>query len=243
MLYLSRLLLNLRHRVVRHDLGDVHELHRTILHAFPPAPTPEAARQHFGVLFRLDPLPDQPFQARLLVQSRHSPDWSFLPAGYLAPADDQRGNPAVREIWQEYARITPGSVLRFRLRANPTKRISQHNPEQQATWRGKRVDLRREADQIAWLRRKAERSGFQLLTVSVASDVPDVRIMPQAGAYGYRRIGAGRTRLSFGAVIFEGRLVVQDVERFRHALLTGIGSGKAYGFGLLSVAGYPGATP
>ncbi|WP_025745504.1 type I-E CRISPR-associated protein Cas6/Cse3/CasE [Kallotenue papyrolyticum] len=241
MLYLSRLLLNLRHRVVRHDLGDVHELHRTILRAFPPAPTPEAARQHFGVLFRLDPLPDRPFQARLLVQSRHAPDWSFLPDGYLAPASDERGNPAVREIAHEYARITPGSVLRFRLRANPTRRIRKNNLEQDEKWRGKRVDLRREADQIAWLQRKAEQGGFRLLTVSVASDVPDVRVMPQAGAYGYRRIGAERKRLTFGAVIFEGRLVVQDVERFRATLISGIGSGKAYGFGLLSVAGYPGA--
>jgi hypothetical protein len=29
---------------------------------------------------------------------------------------------------------------------------------------------------------------------------------------------------------------VQDVERFRQTLISGIGSGKAYGFGLLSIA-------
>ena len=43
-------------------------------------------------------------------------------------------------------------------------------------------------------------------------------------------------RMTFGDVVFEGRLVVTDVERFRQALADGIGSGKAFGFGLLSVA-------
>jgi CRISPR system Cascade subunit CasE len=37
-------------------------------------------------------------------------------------------------------------------------------------------------------------------------------------------------------VLFNGTLAVTDPERFRAALATGIGSGKAYGFGLLSVA-------
>lgn len=242
MLYLSRLLLNLRDRVARHDLGDIHELHRTILRAFPDAPNPATARQHFGILFRVDPLAEPPWQARLLVQSTYRPDWSFLPEGYLAPSSDERGNPAVRELEDEYGRIVSGTILRFRLRANPTKRISAHNSEERTTkWHGKRVDLRREEDQIAWLHRKAEQSGFRLLAVDVAPDVPDVRVMPQAGAYGYRRIDGKRQKLTFGAVVFEGRLEVQDVERFRSALIEGIGSGKAYGFGLLSVAGQPGA--
>jgi CRISPR system Cascade subunit CasE len=37
-------------------------------------------------------------------------------------------------------------------------------------------------------------------------------------------------------VVFEGRLRVTDAEAFRRALAAGIGSGKAFGFGLLSVA-------
>ena len=42
--------------------------------------------------------------------------------------------------------------------------------------------------------------------------------------------------MSFGSVLFEGELIVTDVEAFRAALVKGIGSGKAYGFGLLSIA-------
>jgi CRISPR system Cascade subunit CasE len=37
-------------------------------------------------------------------------------------------------------------------------------------------------------------------------------------------------------VLYEGELEVTDTAAFRQALEKGIGSGKAYGFGLLSVA-------
>jgi len=42
--------------------------------------------------------------------------------------------------------------------------------------------------------------------------------------------------MTFGSVLFEGRLTIDDVEKFRETLAIGIGSGKAYGFGLLSIA-------
>jgi len=234
MLYLSRLILNLRDRYARQDLADVHELHRTILGAFPAAPDSNTARQHFGILFRAEPLPDQPLQARILVQSAHEPDWSRLRAGYLAPATDDRGNPAVRALDGEYERLAAGMKLRFRLRANPTQRIGKGNTDQAEKWRGKRVELRREKDQLRWIGRKAEQGGFRLLSVATRPGLADVRISPQANVVGNRR--ADRTTMTFGAALFEGLLEVQDIERFRHTLSTGIGSGKAYGFGLLSIA-------
>lgn len=43
-------------------------------------------------------------------------------------------------------------------------------------------------------------------------------------------------KLTFGSVLFEGVLEITDAERFQKTLQAGIGSGKAYGFGLLSIA-------
>lgn len=236
MLYLSRLLLSLRDRYVRKDLADVHDLHRTLLGAFPTLSEPSsAARQHFGVLFRAEPVPDQPFAARVLVQSSHQPDWSHLPVGYLAPSTDERANPAVRPL-ADYDRIVAGMRLHFRLRANPTRRIRENDTDQDEKWRGKRVELRKETDQLAWLGRKAEQGGFRLLSVATRADWTDVRITPQAKVHGERGKGPARKNMTFGAVLFEGLLEVQDVTCFRQTLTTGIGSGKAYGFGLLSIA-------
>jgi len=235
MLYLSRLLLNLRDRNARRDLADVQQLHRTLLNAFPAAPDDAPAREHFGVLFRPEPTPDQPLVVRVLVQSTHVPDWSHLLPGYLAPPIDARPNPAVRPV-DDYDRIVTGMMLRFRLRANPTQRIGKTNTDQDEKWRGKRVDVRGDEERVAWLQRKADQSGFRLVSVRSAPELADVRISPQANVIGYRRDKTEPRRMSFGAAVFEGLLEVQDVDRFRQTLNTGIGSGKAYGFGLLSIA-------
>jgi CRISPR system Cascade subunit CasE len=234
MLYLSRLILNTRHRDVQRELADCNRLHGQIMGAFPAAPDRAVAREHFGVLYRLETLGD-PTRARLLVQSNHAPDWSALSAGYLGPSIDARGNPAVRSIEEEIGRVCQGMRLRFRLRANPTKRVSDRNTEQDARWHGKRIELRREPDQLAWLERKASAGGFRLLNIQLATadSLPDVRIGDAPKQYGQQD---GSRRLNFGVALFEGRLEVADTVRFAETLRSGIGTAKAYGFGLLSIA-------
>ena len=84
-MYLSRLVLNPRSRVVRRDLADCQSLHRTVLSAFPVTGDGVGARAEFGVLHRLEPSRFGTAPA-LLVQSAEAPDWSRLPPEYLAPA-------------------------------------------------------------------------------------------------------------------------------------------------------------
>lgn len=225
MLYLSRLTLNpLRHEVQR-DLADCHAMHERILSAFPDEAEIKAAREHFGVLYRVEPSNGA---TRVLVQSCQRPDWSKLPPGYL------RG-PALepKRVDELYTCITTGQELVFRLRANPTRRISSRNTTQNVKWRGKRVDLRREEDQLAWLRRKGEMAGFALLEVRTKPGVTDLRMVQTGDRI---RGCSDDQQLTFGMVTFDGRLIVTNAERFRCTLQLGIGPGKAFGFGLLSVA-------
>jgi CRISPR system Cascade subunit CasE len=225
-MFLSKLTLNPFTQSARRDLVDCHDLHRTIMSAFPQA-NGAAARDEFGVLFRVESRRDG--KVILLVQSQVEPDWSRLPGGYLLEAD---GNPACKPVSSHYAGLETGQRLLFRLLANPTKRVSAKNTEQDARWRGKRIELRREEDQIAWLRRRSEAAGFRLLAARVNRDVPNVRTAPMPKTSGRRE----KSRLSFGSALFNGELEITDAERFRQALSGGVGSGKAYGFGLLSIA-------
>jgi CRISPR system Cascade subunit CasE len=238
MLYLSRLILDTQSHMARRDLADCHQLHRRLLSAFPEAPDTASAREHFGLLYRAESFAPNPRLVRVLVQSAAVPDWSRLPKGYLATPLDERGNPAVRQIDAEYEQIRAGIRLVFRLRANPTMRVGANNTEQDARWRGKRIELRREEDQLAWLARKGERGGFRLAGVDVQPELPDTRVASQEKARGRRpaRDGGSPMTLSFGAALFEGRLEVTDPAAFVATLRAGIGSGKAFGFGLLSIA-------
>jgi len=225
MLYLSALMIDGRSHEARRDLADCQAMHRRILSAFPDFPATVAARERFAVLFRVEPLDGG---ARVLAQSRERPEWARLPQGYLREA--ALGPKPVDSL---YARITARQELLFRLRANPTRRISDRNTTETSRWHGKRVELHREEDQISWLRDKGTRNGFALLDVRTTPGLADLRALESPGKLNGHRDGQ---RLTFGAVLFEGRLRVTDPAALYQALELGIGSGKAYGFGLLSVA-------
>ena len=233
-LYLSRALLAMRNRDVRADLSDCHAMHRQLMLAFPNLGGLQAARDHFGVLYRLD---SGDGGARLLVQSVAEPDWSRLPTGYLLDA-----RALVKRVDTLYDMLTTGQQLRFCLRANPTRRISNRGATQPERWRGKRVDLRREDDQLEWLKRKGEQAGFQIISVRAQPNIagaPSGHFIADVRTSGVNDRVIGRHpagRLTFASVTFEGRLRITDPAAFREALANGIGSGKAFGFGLLSIA-------
>lgn len=132
-------------------------------------------------------------------------------------------------VWQSKAvgdAFLNHDAYRFQLRVNPTKRDHQTR---------KRVPLLKEEEQLSWLDRKAEQSGFRVLHESV-------RILPEG-----RQVFRDRARKKAGlhhAVEFAGLLVVEDRDQFRQAFATGIGPAKAFGFGLLALVpcSLPGGT-
>jgi CRISPR system Cascade subunit CasE len=231
-MYLSKLVLNLRDWQVRRDLADCQELHRTLLRAFPDgaADNIAGARARCGLLYRVE-VDRLSGTVAVLVQSALEPDWSRLPAGYAARC-------AWKPITAAYEAITVGMRLRFRLRANPTRRIARARDAEETRWVGKRVQLFREEDQLAWLARKGQAHGFRLVQVRAVPDRPvsAVQVAPEGVVTGRRTSGGQVHPLTFGSVLFEGELEVTDAATFRAALVHGIGPAKAYGFGLLSVA-------
>lgn len=237
-MYLSRLVLDVRSGVTRRWLSDVDQLHRDVLAAFERAPSSEAPRATLGVLFRLDRQRDG--RLLLLVQSHEKPTWHRLPAGVLvrpSAHDEAFDNPSVKEISALVDAVKQGDILRFRLRANPTKKVDTKTGPDGKRRNGRRVALTNEADRMAWLQRKGVQHGFELGVVEQSGELRDVIDVSEGRAKGTRQ-GApeGHGTVTFGSCVFEGTLRVSELTMFKHALEHGIGSGKAFGFGLLSVA-------
>lgn len=236
-MYLSQLTLNPRDRQVRRDLDDCQQLHRSIMRAFPQAPETEAgAREHFGVLHRLELWPRRN-ETRVLVQSLVEPNWEGLTPSYLT------AHARCKRIDADFQLIREGMTLAFRLRANPTKRVRREPLPGKQDWHNKRVALTVERDpdtgevvkdgdqvRLGWLLRKGDAGGFEPVRIRNASDVFDVRIVPEDRVY-----GSGRSK-TFWPVLYEGHLQVTDRDLFLAALQMGIGPAKAYGFGMLSIA-------
>lgn len=275
-MYLSRLLLNPRNRDTLRWLRDCHELHRVIMAGFPHVEA-EDARRELGVLYRVE-RPAADGTTPVLVQSRVAPHWQLESRAI-------RADPPV-SLDGLLAGIAQGSRYRFRLRANPTRRVhhratlgpdtreldangewrdpatipdGQHtgivrrtHAEPASAWRerpdgkriGKRVELRREEDRMLWLGRQAARFGFEVVTArlepgieqTVRREVPAARADPAPRLWG-RVDGEQATRhLTFATALFEGELRVTEPGAFRVAIEEGIGPGKAFGCGLLSIA-------
>lgn len=234
-LWLSRLTLDLRNRLVHRDAGDSQAMHSRLLDAFPPGTT----RADHGLLYRLEPDPrGDRGQIIALVQSTIVPDWSALPAGYLQGDEWLGTHPDSKPIAERYRALDAGDVLRFRLRANPTRKIhttgETRTPGTRPTGpNGTRKPLTRD-ELPAWLERKAGQHGFRLID---ARNQPDpISGKEQLGRKPDPRDGEKRMRMTHAAVLFDGELEITDADLFRDALWGGIGPAKAYGFGLLSIA-------
>lgn len=218
-MHLSRLILNPRSRQVQRELADVYEMHRTICRAFPEDAFHDNTPS--GVLFRLE-VSSQSGAIVLLVQSALMPDWSFLRVPgkdyLLSPhrLSSVVDNPAVKVV---NLQIRTGQRLAFRLRSNPTRRLKENK---------RRVGLLQEEQQLAWLTRKLDAAGADLLSARI-SGKSELRgglfSRPASGQY-----------MSFLAVQFDGVLLVRDADRLKSAVEAGIGSAKSFGFGLLSLA-------
>lgn len=113
----------------------------------------------------------------------------------------------------------------FQLCANPTKKITKLNLDGSPTKNGKRVPLRTREELIAWIQHKSEQGGF-------AVDETTLRTIPR----GREHFTKDGTRGLHSAVEYQGVLTVTAPEKFLEAFTRGLGSAKAFGFGLLVIA-------
>ncbi|MBP2477616.1 CRISPR system Cascade subunit CasE [Crossiella equi] len=207
-LWLTRITPNLRNQRARADLHNANGMHRTVMSLFPAQPS-EHPRQHAGVLFRID---NDAAGPQILVQSAIAPEPKHLIEGY--------GDHELREISPLLEHLTEGLAVRYRLVASTTKRLAQDaNPHLS---KDRRV-ARTEPEAVTWWENRAPGHGLRLEQTQITMVTADPSQRSKDD------IRHPRTR-------FEGLATVTDPDLVRQAVLTGIGRGKAYGCGLLSLA-------
>jgi len=213
-MYLARLRLN-KTRIAIGWVARPYRVHQRLSMAYEDDPR---------MLFRIEDALAEPLSLsgiQIIVQSQHAPDWEDAFADFpvlLSPPESKPFSPT----------FSPGQVLAFRLRANPTIKLCHGDFEDHAKETNKRMGLYKEEGQVKWLQRKAAAGGFEVLRVQLRQEglIKDT----------IHREGEERHALKLLAVTFDGLLRVTDAPRFTETLCAGIGSGKSFGFGLLSLA-------
>jgi CRISPR system Cascade subunit CasE len=245
-LYLSRIHLPARSRDTQRLLADCHAMHRFVMRQVPEAAT-ETARAELGVLYRVENAEGGQSIA-VMLQSAAEPRWAFELPGVRAEGP--------RPLDTFLDGIADGRRYRFRLRANPTRRVSARATREtdiengriqleRPESRGKRVAIRGEDQRMAWLERKALAAGFQLVTGEVRGGVDPAS--ESRATFTGTRLDLGQplrdraARLTLETCLFEGLLDVADSAKLAAAVREGVGGGKAFGCGLLSLA--PAAAP
>lgn len=263
MMFLSHLMIDVgsnpdRPRPGRRWLSNPYHVHQRLSMAFPSrekqtgdplflAPFDPAGFERARFLFRVDHgVGEDSPRAMVLVQSDLPPDWD-----YAFRNADMFLAPGVRPEVREYNPVfQPGQTLRFRIQANLSKKSPEHRTPSGKTdsagrprTQGKRVALTWEEDRSPddavreWFSAKGAPKGF---------DLGEFRMARLGWVSGFR---AGRkpteaepacdrvqARMKFRSALLEGTLAVTDASVFGQTVASGIGSGKAFGFGLLSVA-------
>lgn len=252
MIYLSLLELDPADAGARRLLGSPYAVHQRLLQAWEDgafrASGATQPRMLFRVEDRADPLrPEARYPApRILVQAPIVADW-----GRGFPEGRGLARPAQQKpVDEALAAICKGQHLRFRLRANPTRRepgrhvvdprtgkpkdgprvsVANAGPRRDAARQALEAELRyapsgSEINRFLfeqWLRQRFEEAGATCLDVETTDEGLVVE-QPRG--------------LKLQSVLFEGRLRVENSEALVQTVQSGIGTAKGFGFGLLSLA-------
>lgn len=191
----------------RQRLRDSYDWHQAVWKAFPGR---DGDAREF--LTRLDQRQDG---FRLLIVSPEPPvrpDW-------CPPHPESWKTKPIPAAYFTRSRYT------FQLCANPTKKVSRELPNGTFTKNGRRVPLRSREELVEWIKRKGDQGGFTV-------DETTLRTFPRGREYFEKK---GQFGLH-SAVEFAGVLTVTDPTMFHRTFTLGIGSAKAFGFGLLVIA-------
>lgn len=226
MITFSRILLNPQKRGGRTLLTNPQAMHAAIRASFPPDLDQTRAR----VLWRVD---RREHEHVLYVVGPEDPDRGIIV--------DQAGWPSRPGETADYTPLLDGLRVgherAFRLTANPVRSLPTDGGK-----RGKVVPHVTAAQQQAWLVEKAPSWGFEIRTAETpAGTLPDVLVDNRQDLSFERKDpeGRGRGRVTLRVASFAGTLRVTDIELFRQSLTQGVGRGRAYGCGLLTLARLP----
>lgn len=190
---------------------DSYAWHKRIWEAFPGKP---AAKRDF--LTRLD---DTGNGFRLLILSPEPPtrpDW--------CPAAAWQSKTVTDDFFAH-------PQYQFSLLANPTRKCVVRDENGNRKKNGRREPIATREDLIDWLTRKAAQHGFKI-------DPSSLKTIPRPRQPFTKKDKQSETRQhgTHTATEFSGSLKVIDPTAFRHAATHGIGSAKAFGFGMLCLS-------
>ncbi|OKL52913.1 type I-E CRISPR-associated protein Cas6/Cse3/CasE [Bowdeniella nasicola] len=230
-MFLSRIHLNPHRRKTRAALANPQIMHAMVASSLPPG---MESSDKGRLLWRVD---RDGHDVRLYIVSPYKPGLEHIV--------EQAGWESDPGQTTDYTRflnhLAIGREFDFRVTLNPV--IQQWV----AGSRGSRIPICGPKNQLSWLQQRTEQWGFRIVDYDAPEDTIEegsrtrrnhvaVRILEEDNRSFEKRDHGNRRRVTQRHVTFLGQLTVTDVALLRRALTHGMGRGKAYGCGLMSLA-------
>jgi CRISPR system Cascade subunit CasE len=207
--FLTKLVANPAHRDVQRDLADIQRMHSTITTLACRPDFGPSTRAAAGLLYRVE---HTSTGVQILMQSATQPSADRLSAGYDIARTADLG-PLMHHLHD-------GLNIRYRITTNPIKNVFQRGQ------RGTHQPLHGD-DANVWWHNKATLAGLTNITIHSTTS---------AKLTGKRNKPPKDVRITLHTTTFEGIATIADNDTLQLAILNGIGRGRAYGCGLLSLA-------
>lgn len=228
MMFFSRFQINPQRREAKKLLANPRAMHAAVEACFPPASQESGEGR---LLWRVD---REAHDVRLYVVSPGRPEFGHL----VEQAGWEQAPGETTDYGRFLQGLQTGQRFGFRLTANPVKREFVHGG------RGKVLPLVGEQACIDWLDRRAGDWGFALRQGSLPDEIvkegapesPAARVIGREDR-AFRKGSNDPSRIvTQRQVTMTGELQVTDPGLLRTALIQGMGRGKAYGCGLMTLA-------
>lgn len=217
-MYFSRVEVDTENRQKLSDLSHAGAYHNWVESAFISERNQEVAGQRNRHLWRLEELNGKQY---LLVVSANKPNLDALESYGVT------GSAKTKNYDNFLNKLQKNEVLRFKLVANPTlkKAIKGKNQGRVIPVQPNKIN--------DWILNKQDQFGFEIekdTTMNYKLEVTN-----KGKTLLYHKKDNRRRGVLLSKVTYEGILKITDPEKFKLALVGGIGREKAYGFGLLTV--------
>ena len=219
-MFLSKVEINQYNRNTMRALSSPQTMHAAVMASFPPSKNAVSRRP----LWRIDKIGSAIY---ILVQSEIKPDFTHIVEQFGWPVSEQKWETLDMERF--LASIKEGQTWRFRLRANPVHSVKSSGDES----RGKVLAHVTVEQQKHWLLSRVQKYGFAV----VSSGHPYNEACVEVKQTRQMRFKRQNDQVTINVATFEGILMVEDKDKFIDSMTNGIGRAKAYGCGLLTIAG------
>lgn len=201
-MYLSKLILDIYDKSVQQALKDCTDMHRNIQKIF------DSSRVESGVLYRV--VTDKESVSMYVLADKEIKDEMLN----NSPGLKLVGSKNLTDFEKN---LQNGMILRFDIVAFPSKKIDFPDNKN-----SRRIFLGTRDEQQQWFLKKAEKGGFEVITMT---------INPAGTTHSVKKQG----KMTFKRVRFSGLLKITECNEFINTWKRGIGAEKSYGMGMLMI--------